>query len=117
MTIEQIQAKLDRLLPMVLAKNIAEPCLEYRMRAAEVPLVNLNWYIGNSFQSKSWTTIAAFVEWLNALPTPEAAALRTHNDRIASVIDKAREAGIADEYVTPLVAVRTAISTNLLGAA
>lgn len=117
MTIEQIQAELDRLLPMVLAKNIAEPRLEYKMRAAEAPQVQLIWYVGNTFNCKAWPDFPAFIEWLDALPAPEVAALRAYNDRIASVIDKAREAGIDDEYVTPLVAVRTAISTNLLGAA
>lgn len=115
MTIEQIQAELDRLLPLVLAKNIAEPRLEYKMRAAETPQLQLLWYIGNSFQCKAFPDLPAFTEWLDALPSPETAALRAHNDRIASVIDKAREAGIDDEYVTPLVVVRAAISTNLLG--
>jgi hypothetical protein len=117
MTIEQIQAELDRLLPMVLAKWIAEPKLEYRVQAAEQPSVQLIWYVGNTFNCKSWPDFPAFIAWLDALPSPEVAALRAHNDRLADVIDKARDAGIDDEYVTPLVVVRAAISTNLLGAA
>jgi len=116
MTIDQIQAELDRLLPMVLAKWIAEPKLEYRIKAAELPSIQLVWYVDDKFNMQTWPDLPAFIAWLDALPSPETAALRAHNDRIASVIDKARDAGIPDEYVTPLVVVRTALSTNLLGA-
>lgn len=116
-TVDEIQNELDRLLPLVLAKGMAQPRLEYRIRACEPVQVQLIWYIGDNFQCKSWPEVPAFIAWLDALPSPETAALRAHNDRIADVIDKARDAGIADEYVTPLVVVRTAISTNLLGAA
>ena len=114
MTIAEIQAELDRLLPLVTDKGISTPTLEYRIRAASGPQVSMYWYDGNNFRSKAWPDFVAFIAWLDDLPSPETAALRAHNDRIASVIDKARDAGIADEYVTPLVAVRTAISTNLL---
>lgn len=114
MNTEQIQAELDRLLPLVLANGIESPRLEYKLRAAESPIVHMTWYVRNTFTVKTWPDFRAFSEWLHALPTPETAALNAHNDRIADVIDKARDAGIADEYVTPLVAVRAAISTNLL---
>ena len=120
MTIEEIQAELDRLLPMVLTKGILPTSLNYCLRAEASPKIEMLWYATppyGDFQLKSWPDFPAFIAWLDALPSPETAALRAHNDRIAAVIDKAREAGIDDEYVTPLVVVRAAISTNLLGAA
>ena len=116
MNTEQIQAELDRLLPLVLAKGLKRPTLKYMLEAASKPRIQLTWTAGE-YQLQQWGYFSEFDEWLNALPTPETAALNAHNDRIADVIDKARDAGIADEYVTPLVAVRAAISTNLLGAA
>ncbi len=50
------------------------------------------------------------------LPSPEEAAIRAHADGLAALIDKARDTGVPDEYVTPLRAVRAAIYENLLPA-
>ena len=113
-TIKEIQAELDRLLPMVTGKGIKTPTLEYRIRAGSDPQVSMYWYEGHSFISKAWPNFPDFVEWLDNLPTPETAALRAHNSRIADVIDKARADNIPDEYVSPLVVVREALSSNLL---
>ncbi len=49
-----------------------------------------------------------------ALPDPETAKLSNHMRRVADCIDKGREDGIDDAYITPLVAVKTAMAENLL---
>ena len=51
---------------------------------------------------------------IDALPDPEAAAVQRHMDRVATCIDKGREDGIDDAYITPLVAVKAAMTENLL---
>ncbi len=49
-----------------------------------------------------------------ALPDIEDAKLRDHMRRVADCIDKGRDDGIDDAYITPLVAVKTAMTENLL---
>ena len=49
-----------------------------------------------------------------ALPDPETAKLSNHMRRVADCIDKGRADGIDDAYITPLVAVKTAMVENLL---
>lgn len=49
-----------------------------------------------------------------ALPDPETAKLSNHMRRVADCIDKGRSDGIDDAYITPLVAVKTAMAENLL---
>lgn len=49
-----------------------------------------------------------------ALPDPDTARLNKHMRRVADCIDKGREDGVDDAYITPLVAVKTAMAENLL---
>ena len=114
MTVEEIQAELDRLAPMLRAKGITSPIVEYRFREADTPQVSGYWWEGTSFVSKAWPDFSALSAWIATLPDPETKALRDHNTRLANVIDKARADNIPDEYVSPLVVVREALSSNLL---
>lgn len=52
--------------------------------------------------------------FIAAMPSPETAALHNHMKRIAACIDKGREDGIDDAYITPLVVVKAAMTENLL---
>lgn len=49
-----------------------------------------------------------------ALPDIADAKLHDHMKRVADCIDKGRDDGIDDAYITPLVAVKTAMTENLL---
>lgn len=49
-----------------------------------------------------------------ALPDPATAAVHRHMTRVAECIDKGREDGIDNAYITPLVAVKVAMTENLL---
>lgn len=49
-----------------------------------------------------------------ALPDIADAKLHEHMKRVADCIDKGRDDGIDDAYITPLVAVKTAMTENLL---
>jgi len=49
-----------------------------------------------------------------ALPDPAKAAIQRHMKRVAACIDKGREDGIDDAYITPLVVVKAAMTENLL---
>lgn len=117
MQIAEIQAELDRLEPMLTAKGIVAPDLTFRLSANVAPYVFVSWYAEPPYgkhEYRHFKTLDACKAWIDALPTPEAKALRDHNDRLAKVIDAAREGGIPDEYITPLVTVREALSSNLL---
>ena len=48
------------------------------------------------------------------LPDHATAAMQRHMERVADCIDKGREDGIDDAWITPLVAVKTAMTENLL---
>ena len=52
--------------------------------------------------------------FIAAMPDPEAAKLHAHMRRVADCIDKGREDGIDDAYITPLVVVKAAMTENLL---
>lgn len=115
MNITEIQAELDRLAPMISAKGIPAADLEYHIRANAESVVSVIWWsAGTKFNSKRFNSIAECESWINKLPTPEVAAMQRHNARLAELIDDAREDQIPDEYVTPLVVVREALSSNLL---
>lgn len=49
-----------------------------------------------------------------AMPDIADAKLHDHMKRVADCIDKGRDDGIDDAYITPLVAVKTAMTENLL---
>jgi len=51
-----------------------------------------------------------------ALPDPETTKLHSHMARLAECVDKARDDGIADEYVQPIRMTVAAITANLLPA-
>ena len=48
------------------------------------------------------------------LPDMATSKIQDHMKRVAACIDKGREDGIDDAYITPLVAVKTAMTENLL---
>ena len=58
--------------------------------------------------------IAEAFSIIAALPDPDTAKLNKHMRRVADCIDKGRADGIDDAYITPLVAVKTAMTENLL---
>lgn len=117
MTLDQIQAELDRLAPMLSAKGVTPILLDYRIRFFDTSHISLTWYAVppyDNFTTQTFHTFLDFAAWIDALPTPETKALRDHNTRLAKVIDLARDNAIPDEYVAPLIVVREALSYNLL---
>ena len=58
--------------------------------------------------------IADAFKIITALPDLATAAIQRHMSRVADCIDKGREDGIDDAWITPLVAVKTAMTENLL---
>lgn len=122
MTVDQIQQRLAGLISAMMAKGLRIPNAEFNIRA------NANfrvWMTAGKYGEPEYfakypsgeTVDGAFAEaqaLIDALPDPEAAAVQRHMDRVATCIDKGREDGIDDAYITPLVAVKTAMTENLL---
>lgn len=59
-------------------------------------------------------SIAAAMDWIYNLPSPEQEAIRTFHAKVGAAIEFGRDNGIDDEYVTPLVETRKAMTENLL---
>jgi hypothetical protein len=114
-----MQSSLDRLSDLILSKGIVTPTVHYSLVAHAEPHISLVYYKTppyHDFTCKVWRTFdEAFAE-VSCWPDPEIAVLNRHNNRLAALIDLARDDGVDDQYITPLVATRQALSSNLLAA-
>jgi len=72
--------------------------------------------IGTAMGDTPEATFADADRIIAAMPDPETAKLHRHMARLADCVDKARDDGIADEYVQPIRMTVAAITANLLPA-
>ena len=73
-----------------------------------------DYMIGTAKGDTPEAAISGAFAMIAALPDCQTAKLHAHMRRVADCIDKGREDGIDDTYITPLVAVKTAMTENLL---
>jgi len=122
MTIEQIQERLVALIVAMMDKGLVVPSAEMSIRANIGPQIWMHSgeygrpgyfakLIGGDEPSELLRKADAEIA---ALPDYKAAAVQRHMGRVADCIDKGREDGIDDAYITPLVAVKAAMTENLL---
>lgn len=112
-----MQSQLDTLSNLVLTKGIVKPYVEYHFRANADPRVHISFYVTQPYSDYkifNWKTLDEAIAAVSLWPSSDSRALESHNTRVAAVIDAARADNIDEIYVTPLVAVRTALSSNLL---
>lgn len=118
MTVDQIKARLSELVKAALDKGVVCPGFDMTLKAdgADYVYLNAKSFDGLKFcygKSPEEMFEVAFA-FIAALPDPAAAKLHNHMKRVADCIDKGRKDGIDDAYITPLVAVKTAMTENLL---
>jgi len=123
MNYDQIKARLSELVKAALvkaalAKGVERPNFDMTLKADANTFIYMNSYsflkaefCYGETPEKMFEAAFAFVA---ALPDPATAAIQRHMERVADCIDKGREDGIDDAYITPLVAVKTAMTENLL---
>lgn len=126
MNVEEIQAKLDALIPVMLGKGMREPKADATIKANEEPYVHLGWksrkeglYGGDS--AYSFHNAASIEEafrkadvWLSDRPDAETAKLNEFLAAIGSVADLGKELGIDAEFVNPLLVTMKKLSENAL---
>ena len=99
-------------------KPFVPACLRIQDGRCEVGLYrgynNGKYEVGTAKGGTPDAAIADAFAIIAALPDIADAKLRDHMKRVADCIDKGRDDGIDDAYITPLVAVKTAMTENLL---
>lgn len=122
MNSKQIQAAVDQLVVDMMAKGLRQPSAHLQFNANAMPNVGLKAGVWNEadywYSYPAADTIEQAIDEaraiIAAMPKVEDARLRNHMRRVADCIDKGREDGIDDAYITPLVAVKAAMTENLL---
>lgn len=118
MNYDQIKMRLSELVNAALEKGVENPHFDMTMNAdaADYVYVRANsltqadFFYGDT-PDEMFDKAIAFIA---AMPDPATANLQNHMRRVADCIDKGREDGIDDAYITPLVAVKAAMTENLL---
>lgn len=119
MNISEIQGRLSALVVAMMDKGLAQPNADLTLKANAAPYIYMT---AKDLHSKHMfhygNTAEQCFEKANALvasmPEPAIAKLHNHMKRVADCIDKGREDGIDDAYITPLVVVKAAMTENLL---
>ena len=124
MNVSEITAQLYAINKALVEKTGEKPWIAPRLAIADNICVidlmrdygaGLNHYmVGVAKGGAPDQAIAEAFAIIAALPDPDTARLNKHMRRVADCIDKGREDGIDDAYITPLVAVKTAMTENLL---
>ena len=122
MNVSEITAQLYAISKALVEKTGEKPFMDPALRIAdgkcEIALFrgynSGDYHIGTAKGDTPDDAIANAFAIIVALPDPAKAAIQRHMERVASCIDKGREDGIDDAYITPLVAVKTAMTENLL---
>ena len=105
-----------------LVRRLADqPKIAAALRVDQCGEVGITIFGCHSYDRIGYVKGETFAECLDALdafivamPSPEAVKLHNHMKRVAECIDKGREDGIDDAYITPLVVVKAAMTENLL---
>ena len=122
MTTEQIQAALAELVTAMMGKGVVTPEAQLWINAHGP----MNAYIkarGNSFNGNDFKFISAETDaeaianaraYIDAMPSPEQAAITRHMGLLAAVVEHGREHNLPDEYVVPAQVALQAMTDNLL---
>jgi hypothetical protein len=119
MTIEEIQAELDKMPAALSAAGWVCPKAHIWVRANELPTA----YISADMQRSQFFTkdtfaecIAAAWEFIRALPDPQAAILATYSRKLADAIDYGHENNVPAKLVDPVRRAQKATSAMMLPA-
>lgn len=127
MTIEEIQAALDKLTAAMLEKGITTPSADLTLKAhGGKPYVSLFCssleceFDGKWMKSCPGETVdeslSAASAYIAARPTPETAAMHKYMRKLGEAVDFGVANGIAAEYVDPVRITQKAMTDNLLAA-
>ena len=122
MTTEQIQAALAELVTAMMGKGVVTPEAQLWINAHGPMIAYIkargNLFNGNNFKFISAETdaeaIAKARAYIDAMPSPEQAAITRHMGLLAAVVEHGREHNLPDEYVVPAQVALNAMTDNLL---
>lgn len=123
MTIEQIQDALQKLVAMMLEKNIPMPDVDATIKLERVFVYmtakhgfkfpsggNCEFFRGNTWPE----CFEKAKEFVKGLPSADELVMHEYLKKVSGVIDYATEHSIEDKYVQPLRDVTCAMTENLL---
>ena len=124
MTTEQIQAALAELVIAMMGKGVVTPSAEYTIKSGRESIIWL-WsdrdapaFDGKYMHNIGGETPAEFLAnaraYIDAMPSPEQAAITRHMGLLAAVVEHGREHNLPDEYVVPAQVALNAMTDNLL---
>ena len=90
MTVEEIKAELDRMLPLVTAKGIIAPLVEYLISTAGEPVVQVVWF-QPVFGMKRAKSLAECAAWIDALPTQGGNMSAPTYEQLAALVVELRD--------------------------
>jgi len=122
MTTEQIQSALAELVTAMMGKGVVTPDAQLWIAAhgeMNVYLRSERGYFGGElckFISADTDTeaLALARAYIDAMPSPEQAAITRHMGLLAAVVEHGREHSLPDEYVVPAQVALQAMTDNLL---
>ena len=124
MTTEQIQAALAELVTAMMGKGVVTPRAEYTIKSQSGSCIWL-WssYDTKAFNGKYMHQIGGDTPaelfsnaraYIDAMPSPEQAAITRHMGLLAAVVEHGREHSLPDEYVVAAQVALQAMTENLL---
>ena len=121
MTIEEIQAELNKMPAALSAAGWAQPEAEFSLRANSTSVVHLrSWHENNTYHFARGDTpaecIAKAWAFIKALPDPEQAILTPYSRKLADAIDYGHENNVPAKLVDPVRRAQKAVSDALLPA-
>lgn len=119
MTIEEIQAELNKMSAALSAAGVKRPDADFWMRANAQCLIHIS---GGDIDSKFLRgdtpaeCLAKAWAFIGALPDPEQAILTTYSRKLADAIDYGHENNVPAKLVDPVRRAQKAVSDALLPA-
>lgn len=122
MTTEQIQAALAELVTAMMGKGVVTPGAQLWIKAHDAMTVHLK-SADKSLCGRDYKFISADTDtealalaraYIDAMPSPEQAAITRHMGLLAAVVEHGREHNLPDEYVVPAQVALRAMTDNLL---
>ena len=124
MTTEQIQAALAELVTAMMGKGVVTPSAEYTIKSQSGSYI----WLWSSYDTKAFNgeymhhivgetpaeLLANARAYIDAMPSPEQAAITRHMGLLAAVVEHGREHSLPDEYVVPAQVALQAMTDNLL---
>ena len=124
-TIDDIYAAINPLPALLSAKGKVKPEVCFYMEANARLSISMNWvkpYSPNEWdrEYKNFSevdfeaSVASAVAFINELPSPEQAKLHNFMSKLGSIIDAAKDDGIALDYLNPLLDTMKRLSENVI---